>query len=149
MVRICGTRSVVRSLENDGQPVMDEHSTDRPHVLIAEDCPDVSQMMKVFLEGAGYRVDVAESVAEGVDVAKRTPVGLVVSDFRLQDGTAWELIRRLREMQPVRGIVVSGYSDQVYKDKSKEAGFSEYLVKPVEQDELVAAVDRVLDSLPS
>ncbi len=128
-----------------GISTMKEASTEWPPVLVAEDCPCVSQLLKLFLEDAGYQVSTAESVAEAVEIARRRPIRLLVSDFRLQDGTAWELMHRLSEVRPVRGIVISGYSDQICKDKSAEAGFSEYLVKPVEQDELVSAVGKLLE----
>jgi DNA-binding NtrC family response regulator len=116
----------------------------RVHILVAEDSSCVADLLRLFLQGEGYQVSTAESVADALEITRRSPVQLLVSDFRLKDGTACELMRELSKRQPISGVIISGYSDPLYRDQSKEAGFSEYLVKPVERDDLVTAVARAL-----
>jgi CheY-like chemotaxis protein len=123
---------------------MARSTTNRPCVLVAEDCPCVLELLKLYLEQAGYHVNTAESVAEALDMAQKTPIDLIVSDLRLKDGTAWQLMSGLSAIRPTPGIVISGYSDTIHRDLSKRAGFSEYLVKPIEQEQLVEAADRLL-----
>lgn len=114
------------------------------HILLAEDHASVAEMIKLTLESSGYKVRVADSVAGAVKMARQVPVDLLLSDLRLPDGTGWDLMGRLREVGPIRGIAMSGYSDEVYVQKSKSAGFVEHLVKPVDETVLLAAVRKVL-----
>lgn len=114
------------------------------HILLAEDNPAVSEMLRLFLEGSGYRVTVAPTVQQAVAVAAAEPIDLLLSDFRLKDGTGWQLIEQLKAVRPVPGVMLSGYSDKFYIDKSKTVGFSHYLVKPVDEDELLQTVREAL-----
>jgi signal transduction histidine kinase/DNA-binding response OmpR family regulator len=116
----------------------------KPHVLLAEDDTCIAGMLKIILEGEGYRVSLADSTADAARVAKAEPVDLVVSDLVLKDGMGWDLLGKMPGGRKVPGILMSGYSESEYVEKGKAAGFSEYLVKPVDADVLVATVGRVL-----
>jgi signal transduction histidine kinase/CheY-like chemotaxis protein len=114
------------------------------HILLAEDHESIAAMLKACLEEAGHRVSVVASVADGAALASRTAVDLLLSDLRLNGGTGWDLMSKLREIRATPGIMMSGYSDKAYIDKSKAAGFAEYLTKPVEEDDLLRTIKQVL-----
>jgi CheY-like chemotaxis protein len=114
------------------------------HILLAEDNASISAMLQQILESEGYRVSVAESVVDAVARADETPVHLLLSDLRLRDGMGWDLLKTLRTRGDVPGIVMSGYSESTYVTRSKQAGFAEFLVKPVDADELLEVIRRVL-----
>jgi PAS domain S-box-containing protein len=120
------------------------------HILVAEDSREVSQLLKMSLEAAGYCVSLADSVAGAVAVAEDRPVDVVLSDLRLPDGTGWELLTKVRACgtqagRPVPGVMMSGYSDTTHIQQSEAAGFDAYFVKPVEDADLLSAVSRLLD----
>ncbi len=119
------------------------------HILLAEDSHHVADLLKQCLERKGYDVSVVASVATGIQVAGSKPVHLVLSDLRLADGMGWELMTRLGEHAPVPGIMMSGYEDHVYREKAKQVGFAEYLVKPVDPDELCEHVAQLLGNMQS
>lgn len=117
------------------------------HILLAEDNMVISEMVKAALEEHGYRVSVAQSVAEGVAIAAQSPIDMLLSDLRLKDGNGWDLLGRLPSNRLIPAIVMSGFDDKTYIERSKEAGFGDYLVKPVDTDDLIRAVDRALRRL--
>jgi CheY-like chemotaxis protein len=121
-------------------------SGNTPHVLLAEDSPHISEMIKSALEHHGYRVSVAQSIAEALVLARESPVDILLSDLRLKDGMGWDLLAKLREGRAIPGIAMSGYADQAYISKSQSAGFAEYMVKPVDPDELVNAIRRLTEA---
>jgi CheY-like chemotaxis protein len=112
--------------------------TNARHILLAEDNQTICEMLRLFLEGSGYRVTAVPTVQQAVAVLKSEPIDLLLSDFRLKDGTAWELMEQAKRVRPVPAVMLSGYSDKFYIDKSKAAGFADYLVKPVEEEQLLA-----------
>lgn len=114
------------------------------HILLAEDNPDIAELIKITLESRGYCVSAAEGVMEAASIAEQRPVDLLISDVRLKDGTGWELMSRLRQSSTVQGIAMSGYSGQDFIEESRAAGFSDYLLKPVEESTLLDCVARLL-----
>lgn len=123
-----------------------QSSTHSARILLVEDSLDVAELLKLSLEEQQFQVTVAGSVAEAMAAVKAQAFDVLLTDLRLGDGTAWELAERLGGLRGLPGIVMSGYSDQVYVKQSKAAGYSEYLVKPVENDLLMAAILRVLNA---
>jgi CheY-like chemotaxis protein len=116
------------------------------HVLLVEDNQPVCEMLRMFLEGSGYRVSTAATVRDALDIGRSQPIDVLLSDFRLKDGTGWDLMRELRPIQHVPGVMLSGYSDKIYIDRSKAAGFDQYLVKPVDEEQLLEAVANAIAS---
>lgn len=141
-----GRGNGMKSHQNDVPFTADERKRDgnRLHILLAEDNAAISEMLRLFLEGAGYSVSIAPTVQQAVDIAERQKIDLLLSDFRLKDGTGWQLMEKLAARRPVPGVMLSGYSDSFYIQKSKAAGFSHYLVKPVEEDQLIAAIQEAV-----
>jgi DNA-binding response OmpR family regulator len=117
----------------------------RPHILLAEDNEMICEMLKICLEMDGYRVSVTDTVERGAALARESPIDLVLSDMRLRDGTGCDLMTKIRETRVIPGIMMSGYSDQAHQNRSKLAGFDQYLVKPVDPDELSEHVAKILN----
>ncbi len=69
---------------------------------------------------------------------------LLISDLGLPDGTGFDLMNTLRERGGPPGIALSGYGMESDIDKTREAGFSEHLIKPVAIDRLEEAMRRLL-----
>ncbi len=75
---------------------------------------------------------------------------LLISDLGLPDGSGLDLIRKLRasRMTPIAGIALSGYGMDDDLRSSREAGFLEHLIKPIDFPGLEAAIRRVAASIP-
>lgn len=119
-------------------------SRNNPHVLLVEDHRDTAMMMSRFLRRCGYQVTVADSVASALKTADAEHFDVVVSDIGLPDGSGLDLMRQLIARHSLKGIALSGFGMEEDIRRSKEAGFVEHLVKPINVQQLEAALERVV-----
>ena len=114
-------------------------------VLLVDDHEDTLLGMQRLLKRRGYSVVVAHSVAEGLEKARgEERFALLISDLGLPDGSGCDLMTALRADGGPPGIALSGYGMESDINKTKEAGFSEHLIKPVAIDRLEEAMRRLL-----
>jgi PAS domain S-box-containing protein len=113
-------------------------------LLIVEDHADTALLLKRLLEASGFVVETAGSVAEALKAADSAHFDVLVSDLGLPDATGCDLMRQLRERHPLKGIAMSGYGMEEDVRRSREAGFSEHLVKPVDISSLERAILNVV-----
>ncbi len=112
-------------------------------LLIVEDHRDTAELLSSLLELRGHHVTIAASVEDALRLANETPFDMVVSDVGLPDATGYDLMRELRTRMPILGIAISGWGRPEDIAKSREAGFSEHLTKPVGLQKLEQAIGRV------
>jgi PAS domain S-box-containing protein len=122
---------------------VEEDQTRRLRLLLVEDHPDTARTLSRLLRRAGYTVITASDVAAAAAAAEREPIDLLISDLGLPDGNGHEVIRRVREHRIVPAIAMSGYGMDEDLRRSREAGFTEHLVKPVDIPQLITAIKRV------
>ncbi len=91
---------------------------------------------------AGHDVNTAQDLRSARALAASREFDLVVSDLGLPDGTGFDLMRELRDLYGLKGIAVSGYGMEEDLRRSRESGFLEHLVKPVDVEKLKAALAR-------
>ncbi len=70
------------------------------------------------------------------------PFDLLLSDIELPDGLGLTLMRELRDRGGLRGIAMSGFGAEEDLELSREAGFLDHLIKPIEPHRLDAAIRR-------
>jgi CheY-like chemotaxis protein len=86
----------------------------RPTILVIEDEADIARLLLMLLQGAGYRVLLAHSLAAR-EILEREPVAAITLDLRLPDGNGVEFIQELHRDHNVRDIpilVISAASEQ-------------------------------------
>ncbi len=113
-------------------------------VLLVDDHLDTCLGMSRLLKRRGYKVAVAHSVTEALATADGETFDLLISDIGLPDGTGFDLMNALRERGGPPGIALSGYGMENDIEKSREAGFSDHLIKPVTIDRLDDAIRKLL-----
>ncbi len=116
-------------------------------VLLVEDDVDSAQMFALLFSSAGFDVQVAGSVYAALQLADSCEV--LVSDVALPDGSGLDLMWTLRARRPTRAIALSGYGGAQDVQRSLAAGFRQHLTKPVDLDQLIAAVRRLVDEPPA
>ena len=116
-------------------------SPDDRSLLIVEDDKLFLQRLARAMESRGFTVQTAESVSEGLrHVAASVPAYAVV-DMRLGDGNGLDVISALKKRRPeARGIVLTGYGNIATAVTAVKLGAVDYLSKPVDADEVVAAL---------
>jgi signal transduction histidine kinase/CheY-like chemotaxis protein len=112
-------------------------------VLLVEDHADTAMLVSRVLRRRGYEVEMASDVASALVKAQDREIDLLISDIGLPDGSGLDLMRQLQHGRAIPGIAVSGYAQESDLQKSREAGFSEHLVKPIDVDGLEAAIVRI------
>jgi two-component system response regulator RegA len=101
-------------------------------LLIVEDDKSFLQRLARAMEGRGFKVTTAESVADGLQQ---------VVDMRLVDGNGLDVIAALKRRRPdARGIILTGYGNIATAVNAVKQGAVDYLAKPVDADDVVAAL---------
>jgi CheY-like chemotaxis protein len=135
-------KAVVAEREGDASSAAEGHTVHR--VLVVDDNVDGAEMLAYSLEAMGHRVRVAHDGRAALDAAAtfRPDVALVDIGLPVMDG--YELASRLRELPGGRDIhlvAVTGYGQPRDRAASREAGFSDHVVKPVDLDRLRAMIE--------
>lgn len=120
----------------------------REYILIVEDDNDINQMLKELLEGQGYETVQAFSGTEALlYVQKRVPDGVIL-DLMLPGMNGEEVLKRIKEISPGTGVLVSSAKEEVQVRISLlKAGADDFLVKPFDTQELLARLEAVLRRL--
>ncbi len=105
-------------------------SAERPLVLVVEDDPQMGRFFVAALEANDYRVLMARTVREALQLAPSHLPAVVILDLGLPDGDGLEVTRRLREWSSVPVIVVSARGREEDKVLALDAGADDYLTKP-------------------
>jgi PAS domain S-box-containing protein len=117
--------------------------TGKIRLLLVEDHADTARTLSRLLGAAGFATVTASDVAHALVLAGREPFDVLVSDLGLPDGDGYEIMRAIRANREVPGIAMSGYGMEEDVRRSREAGFAEHLVKPIDLPQLIAALRRV------
>jgi PAS domain S-box-containing protein len=121
-------------------PALPSHQTCR--LLLVEDNMDTADALALSLEGFGYSVTLAMTVAEALAAARKAHFDVAVTDIGLPDGSGIELGRHLRGSVPV--IALSGYGSAQDVERSELAGFRGHLIKPADPAAVHSMVQKVL-----
>lgn len=112
-------------------------------VLLVDDHADTADLLKMLLVRRGFEVTTARSVASALAAAESTPIDVLVSDIGLADGSGCDLLKQLRAIRPIPAIALSGRDREADVQSARDAGFDEYLGKPVGIVQLIEALRRI------
>jgi PAS domain S-box-containing protein len=109
-------------------------------VLVVEDNVDTAQTLSLLLQGMGCTTQEVHDGPSVMDAAKSFKPDAILLDIGLPGLDGYHIARLIRqtpELSNVRLIAITGYGQQQDRERSREAGFDEHLVKPVQFDSLV------------
>ena len=110
-------------------------------ILVVEDDDDTRAVLRVMLETEGARVETAPTGSDGVAAARRLRPEVVLCDIGLPDIDGMEVARRLRtEGFRTRLVALTGYGQAEDVRQAIAAGFDAHVTKPVNLDQLIAAL---------
>lgn len=93
------------------------------------------------------RIYEAESSEEALEIMKVKDIHLIITDIRMAELNGLQLIRKVKEKQDTKFIVISGYAEFDYAKEALELEVSGYLLKPVKESELVELIEKVTNEL--
>lgn len=109
-------------------------------ILVIDDEETTVQLITILLERRGYEVIKAMRADEGMRKAYRHQPDLVLLDIMMPDMDGWDVCKRLREMSDVPIIFLTARGETRDVVKGLEMGADDYIIKPYDNDELVARV---------
>lgn len=116
-------------------------------VLIVDDSPTELHILKGFLEGAGYKVLLADSGESGIDQARSEKPDLILMDVVMPGLNGFQATRQLSrdpETAEIPIIMVTTKDQETDRTWGLRQGAREYIVKPVERDDLLSKMKTVL-----
>ena len=113
-------------------------------ILVVDDEPKILQLVRDYLQRAGFTVSTAHDGAEALMRARRERPDLVVLDLGLPRLDGLEVTRRLRRDSGVPIIMLTARDDETDKVVGLELGADDYVTKPFSPRELTARVRAVL-----
>lgn len=113
-------------------------------ILIVEDDPKIAHIVKVYLEGAGFRVVHSGLGKDALEAAKKEKPLLVILDLMLPDISGEELCLQLKEIADVPIIMLTAKASEEERVAGFALGADDYVVKPFSPRELVFRVKAVL-----
>jgi DNA-binding response OmpR family regulator len=126
---------------------MTEQSTGLPsrlRVLIVDDDPDAVFLLEQRLRRYGFTTVAARSAAEARQSLIANDIDLVLSDIHLQDQSGLDLVRWVRaRAEPCQIIIFTGHPTVDSAVQALRLGSADYLIKPIQEDALVAALERL------
>lgn len=120
----------------------------RPRILVADDDPDIRELISFRLSHAGYEVSTAKNGEEAVALAHEGSPDLVVLDVMMPKLDGLAATRQLRESEATRSIpiiLLTARVQEVDMARGFEAGANDYLTKPFSPQELRARVQAALE----
>ena len=116
-------------------------------VLVIEDDADCRNFISRVLQLEGYDVLQAKDDDFGIQIARETPVALILLDLRLPGCDGWSVLTEMKndsELSEIPVVVITASAGVSRRDKALAIGAADYLVKPVSAASLRKAVVRAL-----
>lgn len=116
----------------------------KPRILFVEDHDDTRLMITRLLDRQGYQVETAETLNEGLEMARGEDFDLFLLDYQLDDGNGKELCKKIREFDSDTPILFFSASHPKIQEEAVECGAQGYVLKP-DIDALQNEISRTLN----
>ena len=117
---------------------------DKPSLLLVDDDDAFRRVLARAMDRRGYAVTAAADVAAALTAAQLQPPEFAVVDLKMPGDSGLVLIEKLIELDPnTRIVMLTGYASIATAIEAIKLGATHYLAKPVDADEVVAALNKV------
>ncbi|MDD5561723.1 MAG: response regulator [Candidatus Omnitrophica bacterium] len=107
------------------------------NVLVVDDEAEVANFFSIFLKRLGLNVEKATCGQEALELFNRYNPEWVFLDIKMSDMNGLDLLRKMKEINAgIKAIMISGGDDNSTQDEAQALGVSDYLVKPIDLDEM-------------
>lgn len=118
-----------------------------PKIVIAEDEPDIRDLISFTLRFAGFEVIAGSNGQEGYDLTKSEHPDLAMFDVRMPKMTGYEACKKIKadpEISHIPVIFLSAKGQENEIEQGIAAGADEYLLKPFAPDQLTERIKAIL-----
>ena len=123
-------------------------NTHKAHILVVDDDPNSREIVQTFLESRGYSVRTAANGEAALAAVQGQVPELILLDVMMPGMDGWEVARTLKDhtdYADIRVVMMTARSDFSDKQKGLQAGADDYLVKPIQLEDLGNTVKRNLE----
>ncbi|MGG1575574.1 response regulator transcription factor [Fictibacillus sp. NRS-1165] len=113
-------------------------------VLIVDDEERMVELISLYLPPTAYEVYKAHSGEEAVSIIKKESIHLVLLDIMMPGMDGWETCQLIREWSQVPIIMLTARSQKLDMVKGLKLGADDYIIKPFDEDVLLARIEAVL-----
>ena len=121
------------------------------HILVAEDSPDIRELIRMLLESAGHRVVAVADGRAAVAAAREEPPDLVLMDLSLPILSGWEATRQIRadpKTEAVPVLAVTAHAMQGDRERALAAGCDGFIPKPIDEETFSVQVASFIGARP-
>ncbi|MCD6320152.1 MAG: sigma-54-dependent Fis family transcriptional regulator [Candidatus Desulfofervidaceae bacterium] len=117
-----------------------------PHILVVDDNKEICEILKEFLEQAGYKVYTGCNGKEAMNIISNNVIDVVISDLRMPEMDGIELIKKIKSFDPTIDVVMlTGYPSIDTAVEAVKLGAYDYLTKPVDFRKLRIILEKLLE----
>lgn len=109
-------------------------------ILLIEDDPNIIDLMEIILEKNRYKVFIAQTGMEALNIFQLNSIDLVLLDLGLPDVDGIDLLKIFRKRLTIPIIVISARNNENEKVKALDLGADDYVTKPFGINELLARI---------
>lgn len=121
---------------------------EHPHILVVDDEPQITRVLRTTLVAQGYEIRVANDGEMALEIMKDWTPHLIITDLSMPSLSGVELCRRVRAVSQVPILVLSVRDQERQKIEALDAGADDYITKPFSMNELLARVRANLRRAP-
>jgi two-component system, OmpR family, KDP operon response regulator KdpE len=122
---------------------------DPPHILLVDDEPQITRVLRTSLSAQGYDIRVANSGEMALEIMKDWAPSMIITDLSMPSIDGIELCRRIRAISQIPILVLSVRDQERQKVEALDAGADDYVTKPFGMNELLARVRANLRRVPA
>src|SRR3989338_4282471 len=112
------------------------------HILIVDDDHAICKTLNLHFRQLGYQVSLANSAEEGASIAASSNVDAIISDIRLPGRDGISLLHEVKESRTALPVImITAFHDLEMTVAAMQGGAADYVPKPIDLDELEAAVE--------
>ena len=116
-------------------------SPEEKTLLIVDDDRPFRERLARAMQSRGFEVLIAESVREGIAIARERSPAYAVVDLKLEDGNGLDVVETLHETRPnARVVVLTGFGNIATAVAAVKFGAIDYLPKPADADDIMSAL---------
>jgi DNA-binding NtrC family response regulator len=117
------------------------------HILTIDDEQSIRYLLSEVLTASGYRVTGAETAAEGLEIVRRDPPDLIITDLQLEESDGFEFIEEVKQIAPSTPVVLltGVLFDPMTIDELGEKKIAAYLEKTAPLERILREVRRILE----
>lgn len=122
-----------------------------PSILVVDDEEDIRSLVKVVLEGAGYRVLTANGGQEALNILEEDNIDLVLLDIMMPDMSGWEVLSEMVKRPYIRKVHIAMLTvktltpDDYYSEKTE--GIIDYINKPFSNKDLLMRLKKIFETV--